>query len=63
MKGTVSAVSPHAKMAMPDSQRYPWNIHLISNVEDMNVLGLIIPAVEMRKSILNTIENIQVYQL
>ena len=25
----------HAKMTIPDLQRYPWNIHLIQNVEEI----------------------------
>ena len=30
-----------AKMTMPDSQRYPWKLHLINNVKDLFVsLGL-----------------------
>ena len=34
-------VTLHAKLAMPDLQRYPWNLYLISNVEDIVVfLGL-----------------------
>ena len=50
-------------MAMPDSQRYHWNLYLINNVEDIVVfLGLILvlilkipfcfTAEEMFKSIL-----------
>ena len=33
---TVSVITSdlHAKMAIPDSQRYPWNIKLIKIVED-----------------------------
>ena len=27
-------------MAMPDSQQYPWNLYLINNVEDINVVFL-----------------------
>ena len=31
----------HAKRAMPDSQRYPWNLYLINDVKDIGVfLGL-----------------------
>ena len=51
----------HAKMAMPDSQRYPGNLYLINNMEDIVVfLGLKVfnfdnssffPAVEMCKSL------------
>jgi len=38
-KGTVSEfqVTLDAKMAMPDSQRYLWNLYLINNVEDIVV--------------------------
>ena len=49
-------------MAIPGSQRYPWHIYRINNVEDIVVfLGLKVlnsdhsicfPAVEMRKSLL-----------
>ena len=45
-------------MTIPDSQRYPWNINLINNVEDIvDFLGVkvsksgnssMFPAVEMR---------------
>jgi len=34
----VSQRNLHAKMAMPDSQRYPWNLYLINYVEDIVVL-------------------------
>ena len=27
----------HAKMAIPDSQQYPWNLYLIYDVEDIIV--------------------------
>ena len=27
----------YANMAMPDSQRYPWNLYLINNMEDILV--------------------------
>jgi len=27
----------HAKVSMPDSQQYPWNLNLIKNVEDIAV--------------------------
>ena len=38
-KGTVSIL--HAKMAMPDSQRYQYNLYLINNAKDIDiVLGL-----------------------
>ena len=34
-------MSLHTKMAMSDSQRYPWNRYLINNAEDIVVfLGL-----------------------
>ena len=38
-KGTVNVISsnPPAKMAMPDSQKYPWNLYLINNVDDIVV--------------------------
>ena len=28
----------HSKTAMPDSQRYTWNLYLVNNVEDIVVL-------------------------
>ena len=65
-------------MTMPDSQRYPWNINLINNVEDIvDFLGVkvsksgnssMFPAVEMRIAQVtfvkkNTIENNLFYKL
>ena len=40
VKGTVNvnlSHPTHSKMTMPDSQRYPWNLYLIDNVEDIVV--------------------------
>ena len=44
----------HAKMTMPDSQRYPWNLYLINSVEEFVVFSICFPAVEMRLSLLET---------
>ena len=60
-KETVSViyVTSNAKMAVPDSQRYPSNLYLLNNKGDILVyLNLkifklyIFPAVEMRKVLL-----------
>ena len=54
-------VTLNVKMAIPESQRYPWNLSLNNNVGflTLNCLILIISAVEMRNSPLlrNYIEN------
>ena len=58
MKLTVNVISSdHAKMAMYDSQLYPWSImwKILSFLQVLKVLFLILhicfPAVEMRKSL------------
>ena len=58
-KGTLSVIlsdPPCKEMAMPDSEKYPWNLNLANHVQHFVVfmfLKLLIPncfpAVEMRK--------------
>ena len=42
----------YAKMAIPDSQRYPWNIYLINIFQGLKVINLYFFATEMRMLLL-----------
>ena len=59
-KGTIRIILQWWQLAMPDSQRYPWNLELIQNVEDTVIFLILEKCVSpslLLRSKTTTIEN------